>query len=187
VLFRQSRQPNEDRAPMKMDTWLNRVSLRNVVLIYGGLILVIVVAANRLGVYAEGIAMTYALGPTFAGATLLGIVTSLPEITNAVSCARQKDFDLAMGNVLGANAFVLVVLAVADIVFTQGRIFYAISPPQAVSALTMAGIAIIMQSIVLGALASRSAHRIWRFGVTSILLAVLYGGGLFIAYQFPGG
>lgn len=184
VLFQQSRQTGEDRARMKMDTWLNRVSLRNLVLVYLGLITVIVIAANRLGIYAEGIATSYHLGATFAGATLLGIVTSLPEITNAVACARQKEFDLAMGNVLGANAFVLVVLAVADVVYTKGRLFYAISHPQAISALAMAGVAIIMQSIVLGALASRSAHRFWRFGVTSIFLAVLYGGGLFIAYRF---
>jgi cation:H+ antiporter len=186
VLFQQSRQPGEDRARMEMDTWLNRCSLRNIVLVYLGLITVIVIAANRLGVYAEGIAINYRLGATFAGATLLGIVTSLPEITNAVACARQKEFDLAMGNVLGANAFVLVVLAVADVFYTKGRLFYAVSHPQAISALTMAGVAIVMQSIVLGALASRSAHRIWRVGVTSVVLAILYGGGLFIAYHFPG-
>ncbi|MFA5974861.1 MAG: hypothetical protein WC859_01680 [Elusimicrobiota bacterium] len=41
--------------------------------------------------------------------------------------------------------------------------------------------------IVLAALVSQSVHRFWRFGVTSIFLAVLYGSGLFIAYHSPGG
>ena len=187
VLFQQSRQPGEDRARLKVNTWLNRRSLRNIVAIYLGLIAVIVIAANQLGVHAEQLAAHYQLGAMFAGAVLLGIVTSLPEISNAVSCARQKEFDLAMGNVLGANAFVLVVLALADVFYTEGRLFYAVSQTQAISALTMAGMAIIMQTIVLGALASRSAHRLWRFGVTSVFLAVLYGGGLLIAYHLPAG
>jgi cation:H+ antiporter len=152
-------------------------------LCYGGVVAVIFVAAYQLGVQAEKLAAGYHLGATFAGATLLGIITSLPEVTNAITCARRREIDLVAGNIFGANAFVIVVIAIADFFYVKNSIFQSLSERDIVSSVIMASIGIIMQGIVLGALVSKNSKRIWRVGIASIFLTILYGISLFISYR----
>lgn len=184
VLFRLARGGAGEEKRVKVSTVFNRMSLRGLWLVYAGIAVVILVSAYNLGVSAEGLASHYSLGATFAGAVLLGVVTSLPEITNASACAKEREFDLAVGNILGANAIVLTVLALADLSYFPGRILSLLSQGEALSSIAMAGIAIVMQAIVLGALASRSGDRIWRVGIASLLLTGFFGASLVISYRF---
>ncbi len=147
----------------------------------------IVISAFQLGVTVEAIAERYSLGATFAGATMLGIVTSLPEVTNGIASTRRGQLDLVLGNVLGANAFLLPLLGVADLFFLGGALFYAAGRAEALSAIFMAATAIVMQAIVLGAIAVRSTHRFWRIGFVSFVLIGLYAVSLIVAYEFSGG
>lgn len=145
---------------------------------------VIVVSAYGLGVTVEAIAARYGLGATFAGATLLGIVTSLPEITNSIASTRRDQIDLVLGNVFGANAFLVLVIALADIFFVGGALFYSAGRTEAESAIVMAATAIMMQAIVLGGLALRSETRLWRISAESMLLLSLYAFSLYVASGF---
>jgi cation:H+ antiporter len=172
---------NETTEPLSL---FDKMKSGNLFLIYGGVVFVIFIAAYQLGVQAEKLAAGYHLGATFAGATLLGIITSLPEVTNAVTCARRREIDLVAGNVFGANAFVMVVIAVADFFYVKSSIFHSLNERDIISSVIMASIGIIMQGIVLGALISKNNNRIWRFGIASIFLALLYGVSLFISYRF---
>lgn len=184
ALFRVARQSYGDGAAVKQRTALDRWPLGGVLAAYAGLAAVIIVSAYHLGVSAEGLAGHYRLGATFAGATLLGIVTSLPEITNAVACARQKEYDLAVGNILGANALVFMALVAADFFYAEGRLLNVISHTDALSSLTLAGAGIVMQAVALGALAVHSADRVWRFSIASLLLVGLYAASLMVSYRF---
>jgi len=184
ALFRLAKSSYSKESAMELSTGLDRFSLVSIIMIYLCLAGVIVIAAYHLGLSVEVLAKRYPLGATFAGATLLGIVTSLPEVTNAITCARQKEFNLAVGNVLGANAFVLIVLVVADFCYWDGYLFAALTSMEAMSSIAMAGMAIAMQAIVLGAVAVRSVDRIFRLSVVSVLLTVLYFSSLFVAYLF---
>lgn len=186
ALFRLARGNYGKTEKVRIKTGMDKWPLRKIVLIYTGLAAAIAVSAYSLGLSAEALAQRYSLGATFAGATLLGVVTSLPEITNAVVCVRQKEHDLAFGNILGANVMVLSVLFFADLCMVRDRLFHAVGQTEAVSAIVMAGLAVLMQGIAIGALAVRSADRLWRIGIASLLLAVLYGASLVIAYQFSG-
>jgi cation:H+ antiporter len=162
----------------------DKMNFRTLLFIYGGIIAVIFIAAYQLGIQAEKLATGYHLGATFAGATLLGIITSLPEVTNAITCARRREIDLVAGNIFGANAFVIVVIAIADFFYVKSSIFHSLSERDIVSSVIMASIGIIMQGVVLGALVSKNSNRIWRVGIASIFLTVLYGISLFISYRF---
>jgi cation:H+ antiporter len=162
----------------------DKMNIRMLLLIYGSIVTVIFIAAYHLGIQAEKLAAGYHLGATFAGATLLGIITSLPEVTNAVTCARRREFDLVAGNVFGANAFVIVVIAIADFLYIKSSIFNSLNERDIVSSVIMASIGIIMQGIVLGALVSKNSNRIWRIGIASIFLTILYGISLYISYRF---
>lgn len=121
--------------------------------------------------------------PSFAGATLLGIVTSLPEITNAIACSRRREYDLAVGNILGANTLVLAVLAAVDLLF-RNRIFQSVPVADALSGSAMAGLAVVMLAVALGALAIESRQQISRLSLASFVLAVLYAASLYASYHF---
>lgn len=181
VLFRMARQSFDKQ--MVVPTAFSRFPMWGIIAAYALTAGVIVMAASALGSAVHRLSDHYSLSATFAGATMLGIVTSLPEITNALACARQKEYDLAVGNVLGANAFVLVVLAGASLL-VGNRIFTGAPFEDAVSVMVMAGVAVIMQVIALGALAVESKHHLKRLSIASLILAALYAVNLYVAYQF---
>jgi cation:H+ antiporter len=181
ILFRMAKQSHA--GGMVVPTVFSKLPMWGVLAAYGLTAAVIVVAAMALGSAVHRLSNHYGLAATFAGATMLGIVTSLPEITNALACARQREYDLAVGNVLGANAFVLVVLAAASLL-AGNRLFTGAPAGDAMSALVMAGLAVIMQVVALGALAVESRHHLKRLSAASMILAAVYAAALFVSYQF---
>jgi cation:H+ antiporter len=182
VIFRMAKEAGPDRR-MKVPTVFDRFSLRALIGAYVAVGVVILVSARQLSISADLLAEHYGWAKTFAGATLLGVVTSLPEMTNALACARSKEHDLAVGNILGANAVVLTVLALADLLYPAGPLLWLVPANETRSAITMAGLAIAMQGTALGALAVRSRHRLWRLGAASLVLAGLYAASLRISYS----
>lgn len=63
---------------------------------------------------ATAIAKALGVSDLVIGLTIVAIGTSLPELAAAVAAARQKEADLAIGNVLGSNLFnTLVVVGIA--------------------------------------------------------------------------
>ena len=55
------------------------------------------------------------LGKTFAGALLLGLVTSLPELVSTITLCRRGNFNAAMGNISGSCTFNFLILFIADL------------------------------------------------------------------------
>ena len=55
------------------------------------------------------------LGKTFAGALLLGLTTSLPELVSTVSLCKRGNFNASVGNILGSNIFNFFILFLADL------------------------------------------------------------------------
>ncbi|MBK6879298.1 MAG: hypothetical protein IPN65_04925 [Elusimicrobia bacterium] len=184
VLFTLARGTPREETPLRLRTVFDRAPTGALIGIYVVVAGVILAAGRSLVGSAEALADLHRWGDTFAGALLLGVVTSLPEISNAVACARQKEFDLALGNVLGANAMVLVVLAVVALVRPGGPLLAAVPGRDGLAAVALAGIGIVMQGTLLGALAIHSAHRVWRVGLASILLAFMYLLSLVITREF---
>ncbi|MDT8286417.1 MAG: hypothetical protein RQ748_04840 [Elusimicrobiales bacterium] len=181
ILFRMARQSFDKE--MVVPTVFAGFSLRRIAAVYAVTAGVIVVAGQAVASSAHRLSDHYGLAATFAGATMLGVVTSLPEITNALACARQREYDLAIGNILGANAFVLVVLAAVSLAAGNG-IFISVPFDDAMSAMVMSGLAIIMQVVALGALAVKSRQHFRRISTVSMILAALYTAALFVSYKF---
>ena len=61
------------------------------------------------------------LGGTFVGGLLLGMATSLPELSVSISSVRLGSIDMAVGNVFGSNMFNVIIVFFADI-FANGSI-----------------------------------------------------------------
>ena len=79
-------------------------------------ILIIFFSGRKVARYGNIIAEKTGLGEVWIGLILLAIITSLPELFNGVSAVVIVDSpDLTIGNLLGANAFNLLNLALLDI------------------------------------------------------------------------
>lgn len=63
------------------------------------------------------------LGKTVAGALFLGVATSLPELTSAVTLVKKKNYNAAVGDLLGSGVFNFFILSVADILYTGGSVY----------------------------------------------------------------
>ena len=86
-----------------------------------GLILctsVIVYAGTRLSKYGDIIAEKTGLGGTWIGVVLLASVTSLPELVAGISSVTYAGVpDIAIGNVVGACVFNMLILAILDAIY----------------------------------------------------------------------
>ncbi len=87
--------------------------------------MVIVVAGIAISFVCDAIARIKVaglpLGGTFVGGLLLGMATSLPELSVSISSVRLGSVDMAVGNVFGSNMFNVIIVFFADI-FANGSI-----------------------------------------------------------------
>lgn len=147
-----------------------RPSIRRDLLMVAGAALVVLVAAPFLVMSAEGIATRSGLGQTFVGASFLAVATSLPELSTALMAVRIGAVDLAVGSLLGSNAFNIVIIAIADLAYTGGAILAAVSPQQA-----FVGVgAILLMALVVASLVHGSRTRTRRLEPGSWMVLLVY-------------
>ncbi|MFA5582887.1 MAG: hypothetical protein WDA09_01630 [Bacteriovoracaceae bacterium] len=109
-------------------TALSIHSLRKIypaLLIFSISALIIAYASPILVSAAEDISQRTGLGETFIGLTLVSITTSLPELVATLQAVRMGSYEMAFGNILGSNAYNILVIAFLDF-FVNGSIFAAI-------------------------------------------------------------
>ncbi len=117
------------------------------------------------------IAIYYNLSYSFAGAVLLAIVTSLPELVVSISSINVSSPEMAHGNILGSNLFNLINLAVADIFFTGGSIYWHMD----VGGLFLAAGSIIIVSLMLLSIVSPPKRSLWgRVSWLTFLILIFY-------------
>lgn len=85
--------------------------------------LVVVSSSIFITTTTDDIAVALNLNASFAGAIFLGIATSLPELTAVIALFRLKNYSVAMGNVVGSNAFNFLIIALVDIAVFDQSIF----------------------------------------------------------------
>lgn len=127
---------------------------------------------------AEVIAVQTGIGQSFAGAVLVALSTSLPEVSTVLSALRLGLFTMAISDILGTNLFDVALLFVVDAI--------ADGPPALAAAGEFAGVAallgILLTAILLTGLAERRNKTFLRLGVDSGAIIVSYVFGLAILY-----
>jgi len=137
-----------------------------------------VIAAVFVGVVGAwlpfaGLAVAEAMNwkTTFVGTLFVAGATSLPELVVTITALRLGSADMAIGNLLGSNLFVILVIAIDDILYTQGPLFSAVSPAHAVTAFAGS----IMAAILIVALLYRPGNRFFGIaGWISLSLLAVY-------------
>lgn len=107
---------------------------------------------------------------TLAGGVLTAITTSLPELVVAIAAVRRGALALAVGDILGGNAFDVLFLAAADVAYRGGSIYGAVSATE----VFWVALAILLVGVLLVGLLRREKHGIANIGFESVLVLTLY-------------
>ena len=75
-------------------------------------IVAIVLGGNLAVDAATEIALAWGMSETMVGLTIIAAGTSLPELMTSVVAARKGESDIALGNVIGSNIFIMGISAV---------------------------------------------------------------------------
>jgi cation:H+ antiporter len=137
---------------------------------FGVAALIILASAPILVNAADGIATEANLSESFVGASFLAFSTSLPELATAVAAVRIGAFDLAVGALLGSNAFNMAIILIVDLFYTEGPILADVHEVEAFVGVS----AILLMSLVLAGIVHGAKTRASRLEPGSGMTLVAY-------------
>lgn len=141
--------------------------------------LVILAAGYVLATRGEAIAEQSGLGDSFMGAVLVALATSLPEISTVVEAVRLRQHAMAFADIFGTNLFDLALIFVIDVVYAGPPVLDQVGTFSLFAAL----LALLLTVVYLGGLIEREDRAVLRMGFDSLLVLLLYGGGLMVLFQ----
>lgn len=135
--------------------------------------LVVAVAGYVIARTGISIAERTGLSETVVGGLFTAIATSLPELITAVAAVRQGALTLAVGDIIGGNAFDVLFVAFADVAYRQGSIYHQLTGEQ----LFVLALALLMTAVLMLGLLRRERRGIANVGFETLLLVAIYVGG----------
>ena len=135
--------------------------------------LVTLVAGVVLERSGDAISGHIGLSGVLFGATVLAAATSLPEVSTGLTSVRAGDFQLAVSDIFGGNAFLPVLFLLATLL--SGK---SVLPGAHDTDVYLTALAMLLTLVYAGGLLFRPQRRILRLGVDSMVVLVLYVIGL---------
>jgi cation:H+ antiporter len=122
----------------------------------------------------DALAEKTGLGSSIIGFTLIGLCTSLPELSSVLAALRMRRYQLAIGDIFGTNLFNIQILFVGDLFYREGALLNAAGEFE----IAATCLAVLLTGIFVIGLLERTNRRIGRIGADSALVLVVYIGGL---------
>ncbi len=114
------------------------------------------------------------ISETAVGALMTAVATSLPELVTTLAAARRGAVQLAVGGIIGGNAFDVLFLTASDVAYRDGAFYAALAPGD----LFWLAIGLSMTAVLLLGLVLRQRAGPARIGFESVALIGLYGLGI---------
>lgn len=130
-----------------------------------------------IGEASIGIVNKTALSESAVGTIFAAVANSLPELVTAIAAVRIGAVSLAVGDVIGGNAFEVMFLSAAD-VFYDGSIYEAMTEQDRTTAL----IAMLMTAVLLLGMIRRQKSGPGNIGFESALVLLLYAGSVVLIF-----
>jgi cation:H+ antiporter len=127
---------------------------------------------------ASALAEQTGLGASFMGVALLAFATSLPEVSTVFAAMRRGLYTMAISDILGTNILNVALLFGIDIIASGEPVLQRVGVFSAIGSL----ICVVVTGLFLMGLAERRDRTIWRMGIDSAAVLVVYTGGLAILY-----
>ena len=158
----------------KYDLAINKgVGIQKIVLVFVVCSLVTLVAGVGLEVTGEAIAKQIGMTGVLFGATVLAAATALPEISTGLAAMRLKDYQMAISDIFGGNAFLPVLFLVATLL--SGK---SVLPLAHKTDIYLTALAILLTIIYIIGLIFRPRKQLLWMGIDSLSVLVVYLIGL---------
>jgi cation:H+ antiporter len=152
------------------NAWLcARTAIAGAAILAGGF-----VAARSASALAEQTGM----GASFMGMAFLALATSLPEVSTVFASMQRGLYTMAISDILGTNIFNVALLFGIDIVASGEPVLGRVGVFSAVGSL----IGVIVTGLFLMGLVERRDRTIWRMGIDSAAVLIVYAAGLALLY-----
>src|SRR5690606_31807168 len=112
------------------------------------------------------------LEESLVGGIFTSVTTSLPELVVAVTAVRRGALSLAVGDILGGNAFDVLFLAVSDAFYMEGSLYQAVGRDE----MLWTAVTILMAAVLQMGLLRREKHGFGNIGFESAAVLALYVG-----------
>lgn len=150
-----------------------KVSTARSAAIFSAAAVVTLVAGVLLETSGEAIAGHIGLSGILFGATVLAAATSLPELSTGLTSVRNGDYQLAISDIFGGNAFLPLLFLLATLV--SGR---SVLPQAGAVDIYLTGLGMLLTLVYAAGLLFRPQHRRARLGLDSWVVLVLYVVGV---------
>lgn len=135
---------------------------------------VVAAAGYFVGQLGIGFVQGAGLSESVVGVLLTAVATSLPELVTCVAAVRRKAVDLAVGGIIGGNAFDMLFLSFSDVAYRDGSLYHAMTDRQ----VFLISIGIVMSCLLLLGLLRRQRRGVASIGLESALVLVVYAGAV---------
>jgi len=144
-------------------------SIKPALLVFIFCAIITLVAGWALEETGQLLADRFQMGGVLFGATFLALATALPEISTGIASARIKDYQMAVSDIFGGNAFLPVLFIVASII--SGN---AILPSLKPSDMYLTCIGILLTGIYMIGMIIRPRKQFLYMGIDSIVVLIVY-------------
>ncbi|RXK50666.1 sodium:calcium antiporter [Aquirufa rosea] len=107
------------------------------------------------------------------GGTVLALATALPEISTGIASAKIRDYNMAVSDIFGGNAFLPVLFFIASVISGE-----AVISTLSHSDMYLTGLGILLTCIYMVGMVLHSRKQVFRMGIDSLFVLITYILGL---------
>jgi len=162
-----SRKQKDEKAKSKHAT------TTTVVVVFVICCIVTLTGGVALEMSGDALATRMGMGGVLFGATILAAATALPEISTGLAAIKLKDYQMAVSDIFGGNAFLPVLFLVAELL--SGK---AILPEAKSTDIYLTALAMLMTIVYIWGLLFRPKKQVLAIGIDSLIVLILYVVGI---------
>ncbi|MFL5667348.1 MAG: sodium:calcium antiporter [Ktedonobacteraceae bacterium] len=162
-----------DAASPGKDSDKKQKSIASTILIFSIASLATLIAGAALEESGNAIAGHIGLSGVLFGATILAAATALPELATGFGSVKIGDFELAVSDIFGGNAFLPVLFIFADVLSGQSVLAQAEK-----SDIYLACLGILLTTVYIYGLIFRPRRQFLYMGIDSFVVIMLYVLGI---------
>lgn len=152
---------------------ITKKEAQTAIVLFGFFAIVTLFSGLLLELGSEALAERFGISNVIFGATFLAIVTSLPEISTGIESAKLKDYQMAVSDIFGGNAFLPVLLLVGSIICGKSAMNSIDNIDIYLTALGM-----LLTGIYMIGLLIKSQKQSLRMGYDSLAIVLVYTLGI---------
>ena len=149
------------------------VSTTRAALVFGIGAVVTLAAGVLLEQAGSAVADRVGLSGVLFGATVLAAATALPEVSTGLASMKLHDYQLAVSDIFGGNAFLPVLFLLASLLSGQ-----AVLPQAGKTDIYLAALGVLLTTVYAAGQIFRPRRKILGMGIDSLAVLILYVLGL---------